>query len=199
MKTLIAVTLCLIFIGGTSTKKYEIFSIYQKSDTLKVHIGLYIENNKNTRSAKNFDKVKVGELFSIYIKPEKKVNVYVFNEMEKEIKVIIDTILTDSKLYVLPSEKNFFIFDGKFDIEKISILCTCNEELIKKIRKSGKTIQKELLKDIVKNLKINISEKREPIVNINGNLRNISQSEPILYQYSGINSIIKEYSFNVKK
>jgi len=178
---------------------YSLPKIAGNADTLKAQIDITIVSGGTERYAKPFDRVKSGEKFHIHIKPENKNYLCIINVSDGKPKVVIDTLLKDLNFYVFPSNKSFFIFDGKNDTEKIIVVLSFTKEPLNKIKS---LVDNDLLAYIQKlneASKCNISEKGDALINITGNLRDISADEQRMTKYQGIKHLIKEFKFNVKR
>jgi hypothetical protein len=200
MKLIYGATIIILFyILLLSSTNSSVLGISNGSDTLKAQIDITILSGSDERYSKPFDKVRAGEKFHIHIKPENKNYLWIINVSNGKTTVIIDTLLNNKGFYVFPSKKKFFVFDGKSDIEKIIVILAFNNEPQSKI---NNLLDKDLLSYIQKldeKSKCNISEKGDELINISGNLRDISSNEQRMSKYQGIHYLIKEYQFNVKK
>jgi len=99
----------------------------------------------------------------------------------------------------LPLSNKYYEFDGNDPQENLFVFLAVNHLVQKSF---NKLINQDLLKYIKEKSeqsKCNICESGEPLININGNLRAVTLNDHQLTKYLGINYLIKEYQFNVKK
>ena len=186
----------LLFINHSSQPPCKILT---NADTLTAQIDITIVSGGTERYAKPFDKVKAGEKFHIHIKPENKNYLLIINVSNGKTSIVIDTVLNNPSFYVFPSNQSFFIFDGKNDIENIIVILSFNNAPLNKIKSLEDDDLLAFIKTLDKESKCNISEKGDALINISGNLRDLSSGEQRMSKYQGVNYLIKEFKFNVKR
>lgn len=196
---LIIILISVFFLFLTESKTPNIFPKMIANDTVKAQIEVSILSNGSERYAKVFDKVRFKEKFQILIKTDQKYNLWVLNFSANTTHKLADTLVKSKSINIFPADNKYYEFDGEQPKEEIVVFLSRddkpkhivdklkNEELIKYIRKLS--IQS----------KCDISETGEPLVNINGNLREVPDVNFKATKYYGINYLIKEYKFDVKK
>ncbi len=190
------ILLNLLFISRADSSFSKILN---NVDTLKAQIDITIISGGSERYAKTFDKVKAGEKFHIHIKPENKNYLSIINISNGKATIVIDTVISEYSFYVFPSNKSYFIFDGKSDIEKIIVVLSYSKEPLNKIKSLTDNDLLDYIRKLNDESKCSINEKGDALININGNLRDISVDEQRMTKYQGINYLIKEFKFNVKR
>lgn len=190
------ILLNLLFISRSDSSFSKILN---NVDTLKAQIDITIISGGSERYAKTFDKVKAGEKFHIHIKPENKNYLSIINISNGKATIVIDTVISEYSFYVFPSNKSYFIFDGKSDIEKIIVVLSYSKEPLNKIKSLTDNDLLDYIRKLNDESKCSINEKGDALININGNLRDLSVDEQRMTKYQGINYLIKEFKFNVKR
>lgn len=190
------ILLNLLFISRADSSFSKILN---NVDTLKAQIDITIISGGSERYAKTFDKVKAGEKFHIHIKPENKNYLSIINISNGKATIVIDTVISEYSFYVFPSNKSYFIFDGKSDIEKIIVVLSYSKEPLNKIKSLTDNDLLDYIRKLNDESKCSINEKGDALININGNLRDLSVDEQRMTKYQGINYLIKEFKFNVKR
>lgn len=190
------ILLNLLFISRSDS---SFSNILNNVDTLKAQIDITIISGGSERYAKTFDKVKAGEKFHIHIKPENKNYLSIINISNGKATIVIDTVISEYSFYVFPSNKSYFIFDGKSDIEKIIVVLSYSKEPLNKIKSLTDNDLLDYIRKLNDESKCSINEKGDALININGNLRDLSVDEQRMTKYQGINYLIKEFKFNVKR
>jgi len=173
--------------------------ITTNADTLKAQIDITIVSGGTERYAKPFDKVRAGEKFHIHIKSDTKNYLWIINVSNGKTSIVIDTVLNDFNFYVFPSNKSFFIFDGKSDTEKIIVILSFINSPLNKIEKLNDDDLLTYIQKLAEESKCNISEKGDALINISGNLRDLSLGEQRMSKYQGVHYLVKEFKFNVKR
>jgi hypothetical protein len=171
----------------------------KKIDTLKAQIDITILSGHSERYSKPFEKVKAGERFRIHIKPNKTNYLWIISASDEKAGIIMDTLINYNNFSVFPSKNEYYIFDGKNDIEKIIIILSFNKELMNTLKKLSDEDLLAFIGKLAESSKCSISEKGEPLINISGNLREISFNEKRMSKYQGLGYLVKEFKFNVKK
>lgn len=172
---------------------------YYVADTVKAQIEITVLSNGLERYAKAFDKVKAGEKFQIHIKGEQDYFLWILNSNSSTTTILIDTTIISKSFVTFPSNQKYFEFDGKDSQENLVIFLAVNNSPKNAFKKLKNHDLLKYIKDKSDQSKCNICEEGEPLININGNLRDLPLDKHQLTKYLGINYLIKEYKFNVKK
>lgn len=196
---IIFLSIALISICFENNAMSKVTFFHSGNDTLKAQIEMTIISGGTERYVKVFDKVRRGEKFQIHIKTEAKYNLTIINSNKSSTEILIDTTINPNSVQTFPSQSKYFIFDGKETIEKLTVCLSIGNNLNKNMKKLSNKDFLEYLKKISTQSKCNISELGEPLININGNLREVSGTGFNFTKYYGINYLIKEFQFNVKK
>lgn len=201
MKTMYLILLLILALGSVIKNTGESKSIIMlgASDTLKAQIEITILSNDNERFAKAFDKVKAGEKFQIHIKAEGEYNLSIIYSNNNLTELLLDTLISPYSVHSFPTENKYFIFDGKDSNEKLTVILSLGKKTKEKINKIRNGDLLEYIQHLSKKSKCDISEIGDPLININGNLREIAGDKINSPKYYGISYLIKEYKFNVKK
>ncbi|MBW7843513.1 MAG: hypothetical protein H3C40_12385 [Ignavibacterium sp.] len=197
VSVLLLIYLAFLLLPGSLTN--ETISIANTSDTLTAQIDITILSGNEERYSKPFEKVRAGEKFRIHLKPYNKSYIWIINSSAEGTLIIVDSILQKGSYYIFPATNQSYIFDGKAEVEKIIIVLALTSESKEKI---GNLKDKNLLAyltELTKQSNSNIAEKGDDIINISGNLRDLGSNGNRLNKYSGINYLIKEFKFNVKR
>ncbi|MBL1161155.1 MAG: hypothetical protein D8M52_05490 [Chlorobi bacterium] len=197
VSVLLLIYLAFLLLPGSLTN--ETISIANTSDTLTAQIDITILSGNEERYSKPFEKVRAGEKFRIHLKPYNKSYIWIINSSAEGTLIIVDSILQKGSYYIFPATNQSYIFDGKAEVEKIIIVLALTSESKEKI---GNLKDKNLLAyltELTKQSNCNIAEKGDDIINISGNLRDLGSNGNRLNKYSGINYLIKEFKFNVKR
>lgn len=189
----------LVFLLLPSGLVNETISISNISDTLKAQIDITILSGNEERYSKPFDKVRAGEKFRIHLKPYNKSFIWIINSSDEGTSIIADSILQKGSYYIFPAANQSYVFDGKNDVEKIIIILALTSESKEKIENLKDKNLLAYIKELNNKSKCNIAEKGDDIINISGNLRDLDSNGNRLSKYSGINYLIKEFKFNVKR
>ena len=189
----------LLFLGFFNSHTHKSTISSKKIDTLKAQIDITILSGHTERYSKPFEKVKAGERFRIHIKPNKNNYLWLISVSDEKAGLLLDTLINYNSFSVFPSKSEYYIFDGKNDIEKIFIILSFNKELGKTLKKLSDLDLLTYVRKLSKSSKCSISEKGEPLINISGNLREISFNEKRMSKYQGLGYLVKEFKFNVKK
>ena len=189
--------LLFLFFFNSPSHKSTLSS--KKIDTLKAQIDITILSGHTERYAKPFEKVKAGERFRIHIKPSNNNFLWIISASKEKAGILLDTLINYDNFSVFPSKSEYYIFDGKNDIEKIFIILSFNKEPRKTLKKLSDRDLLTYVQKLSESSKCSISEKGEPLINISGNLREISFNEKRMSKYQGLGYLVKEFKFNVKK
>lgn len=195
--TLLLIHLVFVLLSGGLT--HQAMSIPSAPDTLKAQIDITILSGSEERYSKPFDKVLAGEKFRIHIKPYNRSYIWIINSSEEGTSVITDSILQKDSYYIFPTAGQSYVFDGKNDVEKIIIVLALTPESKDKIENLKNKNLLAYIKELNNKSKCNIAERGDDIINISGNLRELDSNGNRINKFSGINYLIKEYKFNVKR
>lgn len=196
---LIIILISVFFLFLTESKTPNNFPKMIANDTVKAQIEVSILSNGSERYAKAFDKVRFKEKFQILIKADQKYNLWVLNFSANTTHILADTLVKSKSINIFPANNKYYEFDGEQPKEEIVVFLSRDDKpkhIVDKLK------NEELIKYIHKlsiQSKCDISEIGEPLVNINGNLREVSDIDFKTTKYYGINYLIKEYKFDVKK
>lgn len=194
---IILTSIFLLFLTESKTPNTFIKTI--ENDTVKAQIEVSITSNGSERYAKAFDKVRFKEKFQILIKADQKYHLWVLNFSANTTHILADKLVKSKSTNIFPANNKYYEFDGEQPKEEIIIFLSKDD---KPKHTLNKLKDDELIKYIRKlsiQSKCDISETGEPLVNINGNLRELSDNNFKAIKYFGINYLIKEYKFDVKK
>lgn len=197
VSVLLLIYLAFLLLPGSLTNKT--ISIANTSDTLTAQIDITILSGNEERYSKPFDKVRAGEKFRIHLKPYNKSYIWIINSSAEGTSIIVDSILQKGSYYIFPATNQSYIFDGKAEVEKIIIVLALTSESKEKIENLKDKNLLAYLTELTKQSNCNIAEKGDDIINISGNLRDLSSNGNRLNKYFGINYLIKEFKFNVKR
>lgn len=196
---LIIILISVFFLFLTESKTPNNFPKMIANDTVKAQIEVSILSNGSERYAKIFDKVRFKEKFQILIKADQKYNLWVLNFSANTTHILADTLVKSNSINIFPADNKYYEFDGEQPKEEIVVFLSRDDKpkhILSKLK------NEDLIKYIHKlsiQSKCDISEIGEPLVNINGNLREVSDIDFKATKYYGINYLIKEYKFDVKK
>lgn len=201
MKITYMVVVILAVLTLFNAQQIKSVSIQEKkgSDTLKAQIEVSILSNGSQRYAKLFDKVRTKEKFRIFIKADQNYYLWILSSNDFSTLLLSDTLIKSKTINIFPEIEKYYEFDGKQSQESLLIFLSKDDKPKHNIKKLKNAELIKYVKKLSDLSKCNISETGEPLININGNLRDLSESELRTTKYYGINYLIKEYKFNVKK
>jgi len=176
---------------------------------VRAKIGILIKSNDQTMRAKSRDRLKAGDLLRIYVHPEVNSYIYVVHSDQKNVTLLnmVEQKIQSSTL-VLPSLREFYQVDGQSPGETFTIICSPNE--VKEVsplldsplsHEKWSSVEKELLK----RGEIDLSQKAERPFALMGNVRGGGDNgggDPFVKElqiFSGIDILVKQYEFTVKK
>lgn len=194
---IILFSVCCLFLPGSKTT-YTNPKIL-KNDTVKAQIEITILSNGSERFARAFDKVRIKEKFQILIKADQRYNLWVLNISTSTTHILADTLVKTKSINIFPANNKYYEFDGEQPKEEIIIFLSKDDKPKHNLIKLKNEDLIEYIRKLAIQSKCDISETGEPLVNINGNLRELSENEFKATKYYGINYLIREYKFDVKK
>jgi hypothetical protein len=186
-----------------------VVAVFSQPDMLSARIGILIDSGDQPIRARGQERIKPGDRIRMYIQPEAACNVYVVHTDHKTATLLgaFEAVSPGAEL-VLPGLQDFYEVDGKSPIEAFTIVCSTGKlDNIPALFNSKVThetwapVEEKLLKQG----KIDLSEKPDKPSPIAGNVRELTESNkgdsfihglPI---YSGNTILVKRYEFDVKK
>jgi|GEM_PF-7121136 len=169
-------------------------------DSLSVFVGVEILNEKESKEAKAFNKIRSSDGIKIYIKhDEKDIYFYLLNQYDDIIQLSLKEKIQSDTLHEIPNNAEF-IFDGKYSEEKIFIIIASKklDYLEDFFLQSKRKIEDWFL--IEEGLSISPTYEivtKEEFIKIAGSVR---ASEKIQGKYiGGYSPLLIKYSFYIKK
>lgn len=173
-----------------------------QGDTLKAKIGVCIIEGSELRMAKMFDRVHKGDNLKVYVNPFQKVYAYIINKSGDSYSLVTKDIILKNKNAVLPSNNSFYQIDGEKPTEEMVILLSLRkehkfEDLF--ITNSSDKLISETIGHYIEICKVINTDEEETVIPIGGNVRDPKFKNLKYKSFLGLNYIIKNYYFDVKK
>lgn len=203
MLSLLTILLFISFLNGKNVSESINQRFVQKSsqpDTLKSYLGLLITENKISRLAKTNDRIRVFNSFQVVIHPLEDYFLYIISNSGNKFELIANALVLKDSTHIFPSDDGHYISDGKSNREEVIIILLKQfDSIIDEYfsKNNYKEIEK-YLNNFKETSSLIESQKTLEIVEISGNVRNISPSRDLTL-YLGKSCIIKKFFLDVKK
>jgi len=181
----------------------------EEENIVRAKVGILIKAADKMKSAKNRDRLMVGDLFRIYVHPEAMSFIYVVHGDNKRATLLnMSDLKPQGSILALPSGLDFYQVDGKSPVEAFTIICSPIEiKELATLTEPKMSLNKwaALEVDLMQKSKITLAQGSEPPFAIAGSVRGADQREGSdsfagqLQIFSGRNLIVKKYEFQVQK
>ncbi|MFH1481244.1 MAG: hypothetical protein ABIG67_08240 [Pseudomonadota bacterium] len=176
---------------------------------VRAKIGILIKSNGQTMRAKSRDRLKAGDLLRIYVYPEASSYIYVVHSDKKNVELLnMGEQKIQRSTLILPSLREFYQVDGQSPGETFTIICSPDEvKEVSSLLNSPVSHEKwaSVEKELLKRGEIDLSQKAERPFALMGNVRGGGGNgvgDPFVKElqiFSGIDILVKQYEFTVKK
>lgn len=198
----LTVALFFLFVPNLKT-------LAETDSIIRAKIGIALKSDKRITRATAHENIRPGDMFRIFVHPEKSCTVYIVYTDETRVH-LLHAAYQDVKncTLILPSVNAFYNVDGANTIEKITIICSPQKlPEIDSINDETTTYTKwaALLDTFTNKSKLIEVQKYEKPFSIAGNVRGTCGADSNdaflrkLQIYSGKGLLVKTYAFKVKK
>jgi len=184
-------------------------TVFSNQETHRAKLGIQISSQNNQSMAKSRDEVRSGDLFRIFVYPEKPSHIYVVLSDKKAITLLsMIKPAAQGKAVVLPSADGHYKIDGKTAFKTITIICSPDEiKMISNLSISECSPAKweEMEKDLNQKSKLIITERSDTSMSLGGGVKGgidfKNSKVPVdkLLIYSGNSFLVKKYEFWIKE
>ena len=178
---------------------------------VRAKIGVRLQSETQILHAKSTEWIRPGDIFKIYVLPEKYAFVYVVHTDGKSVNILSNSTREgQGSVLILPSMHASYSVDGSSATEQITIIVS-PERLaeLDRIDSPGMNFPAwcDIREKLIKKSRIDLSEEKDEQINIGGSVRGLDVDRDLdndafikkLRTYSGKSIVVKHYEFKVKR